>query len=384
MRIVWINKSTWKKPGPVAYMGLLNACSFAWNNLNTDFFIHGSGDDDIEADLTGYYGLKPHPLLTIHLTSKTKGLQRTIYNEALKKIAGYCDSGERVLALTREVGILPSLAKLKKRCPSLTVLHEVHDYFGSIKHLPSRGFSDFRRMVSERLVLGRIDGLICLTEYQRALYQQWLPQLPMMSIPLGSAKPDQIMTDKLEHRRQQRRVAYIGRHHRYKGSDLVLTLGQHLKDENIELTSYGGNTHYVTGLQQQAKASGLEHTLKFLPFLSPNQLNRALDQEVSLGIVPLQDTYYSRYLTCPVKALDFMAHGLPIVGSDIPSVTDVLGHCGDIVPHDNEQAYISSILRLLNDSDHYATMSQRAFNRAQAISWQSRAKKIIAFVNHKT
>ena len=360
-------------------MGLLNAFSFAWNGVATDFFIHGAGDTDIERDLVDYYGLQPHPLLTIHPAPKSKGLGRDIYRSALQKITADCNKGEQVLVLTREIGILPALVKLKKQQHRLTVLHEVHDYYGSIKHLPSRGFADFRRMISERIILGRIDGLICLTEYQQALYQQWLPQLPMMTLPLGSAKPDQAFSETLEARRQLRRISYIGRHHSYKGFDLVFTLGERCRKEGIEIISYGGNERYVAGLQQQAKASGLEGTLKFQPFLSPKQLNDALDQQVSLGIVPLQDTYYSRYLTCPVKALDFMAHALPIVGSKIPSVVDVLDGCGEIVEHDNEDAYMASILRILDDADLYANMSAASFKRAQAISWKKRAKHIIDF-----
>ena len=70
IKAVWINKSSWKKLGLITYMGLLNALSFAWNGVETDFFIDAKSHIDIESDLTHYYGLSNHPLLSIRKVLK--------------------------------------------------------------------------------------------------------------------------------------------------------------------------------------------------------------------------------------------------------------------------------------------------------------------------
>ncbi|HEB26634.1 MAG TPA: glycosyltransferase family 1 protein [Porticoccus sp.] len=379
LRAVWINKGTWKKPGPIAYMGLLNALSFAWNGINTDFFVNGPEGTDLNADLTQFYGLEPHPQLAIHLSPKSKSGQRPVYQAGLKAIKSYCEQDEPVLVMTREVGILAELIRLKRRYPQLTVLHEVHDYYGSVKHLPSRGLSDYRRMIAERLSFGGLDGLICLTEYQRALYQQWLPELPMTVQPLGSAKPDHKLNGSSEQRRQQRRIAYIGHLISFKGLALILELAQQLRDQDIEIVCYGGHQGQVDELTAKANSEGLASVLKFVTFLSPRELNEVLATQISIGLVPLQNTYYSRYLTCPVKALDFMANGLPVVGSDLPSVKDVLDNSGVIIASDDATAYAKAVTAILDDEQRYQRLSQQSLDRAEMLSWKNRAKAILDF-----
>jgi glycosyltransferase involved in cell wall biosynthesis len=380
-RVVWVNKGTWKKPGPIAYMGLLNAMSFAWNGQKTDFFINADDDVDIQTDLDHYYGLSDDPLLSIREVKKKGSIRRRVYQEALESIAQYCSDGENVLVLTREVGILPALIKLKRKFSNLKVLHEVHDYYGSIRHLPKRRFSDYRRMISEHWSFGGLDGLICLTEYQRALYQQWFPKLPMVALPLGGAKRGENTAIDFEDRRKKRRVAYIGHLHDYKGLHLIFRLAEYLKNKEIEIVCYGGHDKQVSQLIQQAESQGVGDTLKFVSFISPAKLNDVLCNEISLGLVPLQDTYYSRYLTCPVKALEFMASGLPIVGSDMPSVRDVVADLGLNVESTDEKAYGDQICHLLDDSPWYAKVSKAEVNRSKEISWEARASQIMQFVS---
>ena len=381
-KIVWINKGAWKKPGPIVYMGLMNALSFAWKGYDTEFFVHASENDQIASDITEYYGQAMHPLLKIKPVASGGGrFRRRIYELALESISQYCREGKTVLVLTRELGILSTLTRMKKKYPLLKVLHEVHDYYATIRHLPKRRLSDYRRMISERMSFGSLDGLICLTEYQRALYQQWFPSLPMIALPLGALKRVKFHANKIEQRRARRRVAYIGHLHEEKGLQLIFRLARQLKDKNIEITCYGGHATHIAALAQRAAEQGFAQILSFVPFLSPSQLNHVLEQDVSIGLVPLQDTYYCRYLTCPVKALDFMSHGIPIVGSDIPSVREVTGKTELIANCGNEQAYAEKICELLDSKTAYANACQAEIARSEQISWPDRAGRIIEFAS---
>ena len=52
-RVVWISKQHWLKPGPMTYMGLLNARAFAENGIASDLFIcadaqHNAGKTEQE------------------------------------------------------------------------------------------------------------------------------------------------------------------------------------------------------------------------------------------------------------------------------------------------------------------------------------------------
>jgi glycosyltransferase involved in cell wall biosynthesis len=379
-RVVWINKSNWCKPGPIVYMGLLNALAFAENGLETDFFVGFGKESDTETDLVEFYGLQAHQRLKIHRVPDASGWQRGVYKAAIAEIASYCEQGDEVLALTRELGALSLLLKLRKKIPKLKVVYESHDYYLSIRHLEKKGFSfsSIRRMWSERYLIPKADGLICLTEHQRALYQQWFPKLKIIALSLGCLRFSE--QPLLEQRRLKRRIAYIGHLHSYKGLELIFELARHLRAANIELHSFGGNQAQVLSLQERVKKEGLTDILHFNSFIEPNALHEILDNDISIGLAPLQDTFYSRYLTCPVKALDFLAHGLPTIASEIPSTREVLREAGFYCDSKNVSEFADKAIALLDDAQAYGLASKASYSRRLELQWPMRAKRILEFV----
>lgn len=376
LQVVWINKSSWRKPGPIVYMGLLNALAFAWNDVATTLFVEAGPGSDTDVDLRDFYGLEPHTRLQIHRIAGRRGWPRSVYGAALEHIDKLCQGGERVLACTRELGCLAPLFALRRRYPGLLlVLHECHDYFLGTRHLPARTVSTLRRHFAERLLLPRTDGLVCLTEYQRALYQQHLPRVPMIALPLGTL-PQPIDAELIEARRRARVAAYIGHLHGEKGLERLFALAAGLRKHGIALHAFGGNAAQVEALR--AREVGVGATLRLTPFLPPRELHARLAREVSVGLVPLQDSYYNRYLTCPVKALDYLSHGLPVVATDLPSVRAVLGDAGCYTDFDAGET-AGQIARLLADAALYSAHSQRCSARADALTWQRRAAALASF-----
>ena len=379
MRVVWINKSEWKKPGPIVYMGLLNALSFAENAVATDYFVTenvatGGRPATTDDDLRDFYGVAPNPSLHIHRVAPA-GRTRGVYDAALTHIANLLEGGTPTLVCTRELGCLAALLRLKKRFARLRVLYEAHDYYLNIRHLPRRGWSARRRQLAEQLLLPRVDGLICLTEHQRALYQQSLPGQHLLALPLGSTTRTAPATHAA--RLARRTVAYIGHLHGYKGLEELFALAAHLGDHAVSLRCIGGNPAQITALQARAGAAGLQDTLSFTGFVSPFELHAILSSEISIGIAPLQDTFYNRYLTCPVKVLDFIGHGLPVVASDLPSTRALLGDAGSYCRAADIQAFGRRILALLDTTDRYIEAAQASAAQAVALDWRQRARRII-------
>jgi glycosyltransferase involved in cell wall biosynthesis len=108
-------------------------------------------------------------------------------------------------------------------------------------------------------------------------------------------------------------------------------------------------------------------------------MHERLRREFSVGLVPLEDTFYNRYLTCPVKALDCLAHGIPIVGSDLPSVRAVAGSAATYCPPGDAHAFAGRILDLLDDEGAYAAACSASRERAAQLSWDARARAITSF-----
>lgn len=382
LRTVWITKQHWLKAGPMTYMGLLNGRAFADNEIATDFFVRAERNYDparTEHDLLAFYGLEPHPFFTVHAVPETRAWLRSVYQAAIAKIVAYHEQGDDILTATRDYGALTMLLSLKKKYPRIKVLYESHNFFINLKHLDKRpwSLSRLRTRWVERHELFKADGLICLTEHQRALYQHWFPELPTIALSLGCLSfADQPLP---ERRRLQRRVAYIGHLYDYKGLELFFELAALLKPAQVELRVIGGHAHEVTALQQRADEAGLGETLRFQAFVEPKMLHEILGHDISIGLAPLQDTFYNRYLTCPVKVLDFLAHGLPIVASELPSIREVLQGTGHYCDCRNAAEFADRIIKLLDHADAYQQASLFSDQRAQVLQWRSRARRILDF-----
>ncbi len=223
-------------------------------------------------------------------------------------------------------------------------------------------------------MLARADGLLCLTEYQRALYQQHFPRLRTLALPLGALS---CASGALELRRGLRTAVYVGHLHDYKGLELLIALASRLRAHQIRIRCYGGHGAQVAALRRRCAALGLADWLAFEPFVSPRALHEVLHDQASVGLVPLQDTFYNRYLTCPVKALDFMGHGLPVVASDLPGVRALLQQSARYGTADAVAEFANHIEALLDDPLLYRCTSDLSRERAAQLGWAQRAGAIV-------
>jgi glycosyltransferase involved in cell wall biosynthesis len=108
----------------------------------------------------------------------------------------------------------------------------------------------------------------------------------------------------------------------------------------------------------------------------------ALATEASAGLIPLEDDYYNRNLTCPAKGLDYLAHGLPTIASDLPSTRGLLGSGGAAryVAAGDPTGFAQEAIALLDAAKTYRIATSAALTRAREVSWQSRMIKLVEFV----
>ena len=173
---------------------------------------------------------------------------------------------------------------------------------------------------------------------------------------------------------------YVGSMKREKGIDFLLQASAKLAASGIKILCWGGKNKVILQYEEEARELGVEESVEFTPFQPPQEMNRALAEQASLGVVMLADNYYNRYLTCPAKALDYLSHGIPVVGSDLPSVREVLGHAGTYVRAYDVDGFARSVEILLDDPERYNKMASLSLQRANEISWENRARTIVDFV----
>jgi glycosyltransferase involved in cell wall biosynthesis len=396
---VWVNKRDWRQPGPIVNVGIRNAYALAALGRETHLFVGAGPASETAGDLKAFYGLDPNPNLHIHRVARTALLSQwglrpgeTSSGPIFRRAARFIRASVRndvVAVITREASFLPYLIWLKFRCGSrLLGFYEAHDFHADLawrraRRLPVKS-QDVRQSWLERLLLPKLDGLICITAAQRELFAAKQRRLAICALPLGT-DPVDVPVDP-EARRALRRAVYIGRLSRGKGRDLLLAAAPRLARAGIKLAFWGGNSDQAAALRRQVADQGFGTWVEVISSRPPDELYRDLNARASIGLAPLADDAYNRYLTCPVKALDYLSHSLPVVASDLPSTREVLGAggAGRFVPPGDAEALGRAVIELIDDAATYATATRAAHARAHALAWAKRGERLLAFIEcHK-
>lgn len=380
MIVVWVNKRNWKTPGPIVNMAIHNAASFSELGIETHLCIGAGEASDTDSDLTDFYGINPTQNFSIHrvpryrLVNSTSSMPVFLYAYGLIKKLSRKDS---VAVFTRESGFLFFLAKLRRGSKNIRGFYELHDLYADLSWVEKKRSFHRREWCYEHLLLPRMDGLVCITLEQEKRYNAIFPSIPSCSFPLGTRAVEATAT--AEEKRNRRTLMYVGHMHGEKGVNFLLSAARLLAEKNVRTLFRGGEPRQVPEYESRAEEMGIAGHVAFVPFQAPAEMHRAMAREASLGVVMLEDTYYNRYLTCPVKALDYLSQGIPAVGSDIPSVHEVLGDAGTYVPPENMDDFVTAVLGLLDDPGRYETMVTRSIQRSREISWPLRAKALADF-----
>ena len=380
MIVLFVNKHAWKRSGPIVNVLVRNAYSFASIGLETHLCLENdAGQSDIASDLPQHYGVAPSPLLHVHRIDRWSlagsRLSVPIFLRAAR-LARELAGRDRVVVITRETSFLPYLARLV-RDPRISGFCELHDLHADLSWREAKPkLSERRLRWLERRYLPRISGLVCITHEQRLLYAKLFPGLPSIAAPLGTDPQPPADTAA---RFRARRAVFVGHLHGSKGVSMLVEATRELAKRNIRMAFWGGHESQIVKMRARAEQLGSAGLVEFAGFRPPSVLARALAEEASIGVAPLQDTFYNRYLTCPVKVLDYLSHGLPVVGSDLPSVREVGGKAGLYVPPERPDELVGHLTRLLERRETYDAAAAAAAARAQELSWPARARRIAEF-----
>lgn len=397
MTFLWVNKRDWRHPGPIVNVGVRNAASLAARGRETHLVLGAGAPSDTAADLREFYGVSVNgtggqPFLHVHRVPRRRlllgvaGAESSvpIFWHAFRLAQRLARRGGPVTVVTREAAFLPYGVLLRRCTRHVRVFYEAHDLYADLSWRATDGRSvrwgDRRQGFLERWCLPRFDGLICITEAQRALYKKLFPDLPAVALPLGT--DPQPPADN-EARRRGRRLVYVGHLNRHKGVDGIFRAAPRLARAGVHLALWGGYGRQAEAFRARAATEGWGDMVEGAGFRPPEELRRDLATRAGVGLVTLEDTFYNRHLTCPVKALDYLSHGLPVVASDLPTTRGVLGDRGAaryVHPADPD-ALADAVLGFFDDPVVYARAAAAARARAVELSWAERAARLEAFVS---
>lgn len=103
---------------------------------------------------------------------------------------------------------------------------------------------------------------------------------------------------------------------------------------------------------------------------------RAADVQV----MNFPNTEHYAYYMSPLKMFNYMASGVPIITTDLPSVREVLSEKeAEFVPPGDREALLEALLRTLAGGERLRAKARAAKLLAQHYTWEVRAKSIVSF-----
>ncbi len=176
-------------------------------------------------------------------------------------------------------------------------------------------------------------------------------------------------------------LLYIGTLADWQGLDIVVkALPKILEQKNVQLRIVGrGRSRQRKMLAKQIRKLGVEASVIVQPAVPHHEIP-ALIAESDICVAPLG--LNDRNVTqgaCPIKVLEYMAAGRPLLASNMPIVRELVREDLDALlfsPNDPDDL-ARQVLALLNDLDLSKRLAQSASERALSkFSWHESQKKL--------
>jgi len=180
-------------------------------------------------------------------------------------------------------------------------------------------------------------------------------------------------------------IGYIGRFHTMgmeKGIPELIESMAHLRSVNGKtplLLCVGGPMSAVPNYLDRADSLGISRQLlKFVDRVSNSEVSRVM-KACDVCTIPWPWTEFSAYYTSPLKLFEYMAAGVPIVASDLPSMREILRHDENawLVQPGDPSALAEGITTLLSDRNRAERLAEKARQDVKRYTWEARAAQII-------
>jgi glycosyltransferase involved in cell wall biosynthesis len=144
----------------------------------------------------------------------------------------------------------------------------------------------------------------------------------------------------------------------------------------VRLLVVGGGSR-LKALRQKAWSMGINHRVTFTDYVPAGEVPKYLSL-ARVALAPFDDTMVTRCKS-PLKVMEYMAAGLPVVGSAVGDVPDLLENCGVTVPPGDAAAMAEAAAGLLENDNERIEMGRKARKKAEeSFSWSRITDSLIA------
>lgn len=162
----------------------------------------------------------------------------------------------------------------------------------------------------------------------------------------------------------------------YEGLDDLIRALALVRDRGINAkAAVVGDGVSLPGLKALAEDLGVAAHVVFPGRVSPKEA-QAWYQALDAFVIPRKDTEVTRTVT-PIKGLQAMALGTPVVASDLPALVEVLGSPGNalLASPENPEALATRLVELHFDLDLAENLSEKGRKFAATRTWDAAAER---------
>jgi len=152
-------------------------------------------------------------------------------------------------------------------------------------------------------------------------------------------------------------------------SALKTELEKHAAFPDLKLIIIGDDLSGNPDLRRTVVRSGVQNDVRFLGFV-PIEVLRTFYDQAKIFIFP------SLYEGFGLPPLEAMAHGTPVVSSNVSSLPEVVGNAAVLVHPENVFEIMRALHRVLLDQPLREKMKERSYRQAAKFSWEKSVRRM--------
>jgi len=165
---------------------------------------------------------------------------------------------------------------------------------------------------------------------------------------------------------------YVGRQDPYKNLQRLITAFSALPHRNDHELWLAGpyDKRYSPLLEIQAQELGISHLVKFLNYVSYDELPIIINQAIALVFPSLWEGF-------GLPVLEAMACGTPVITSNVSSLPEVAGDAAILINPYNPEEITAAMQAIIHDSELRKQLIEKSLKRANQFSWEKTGKATV-------
>lgn len=278
-------------------------------------------------------------------------------------------SGKSLLCLGNTA---PLISLFSRRTRPAVMVHDL-----SYKYFPEAYSTGFRALYNALIptVLKRASIIITVSESERRAIIQSYPRISRNRIVAIQNGASTIQDEEVAPRAaRQRKCLYVGSLTKRKNASGILAAAIDLaRNHDVTFTFVGAGGPSFEGVEIPIP-DDVSASIHFLGQVN-DQVRLAKEYESAAVFL-----FPSFYEASPLPPTEAMAHGCPVVASDIPSLRE---RCKDAARYHHPadvDGLVGSVVDLMDDDEAWLQAQRRGLRVSSSYSWLGQARRIVSIV----